>query len=412
MTIPPSITSPRTDPGPAGGGPLDNAYGLSVHPVQDGVSREATDGSLGVRRRRPLYRRQAVAVSLLEDHGHRVVTCGRHAAPGQEARLVRAEDGSHGFAGLIRCGSVWACPVCRSHIAQHRALEVSEALTNAEGMGLHRTLVTFTARHTPTDDLDPLWRSLRSAYSGTFSGRAARRWLESIGYVGRIAAHEVTTGPSGWHPHVHVVLFSEQPVRKADVWRLWEASADRHGLTVDVNALDVRSVASGDVNAGDVAAYMAKASTASWTLADEMTASAAKGAAGGRTTPFGLLDVVEVTGDAESADRFLEYVSASQGVSSLRWSRGLRDRLNVTADDLSDEDAANETDADVQDVLTFTPSEWTAIHLGGYRVALLEAADRDGIRGAKRVLREAMSSAYGRRRSVVSLPRRGVAISA
>jgi len=351
-------------------------------------------------------------VSLLEGHEHRVVTCGRHAAPGQDVRLVRAEDGSHGFAGLIRCGSVWVCPVCRSHISQHRAGEVSEALANAEAMGLHRTMVTFTARHTPTDDLAPLWRSLRSAYSATFSGRAARRWLESIGYVGRIAANEVTTGPSGWHPHVHVLLFSERPVSKADVWILWEAAAAGHGLTVDPGAMDVRSVGSGDVNSGGVAAYMAKASTASWTLADEMTASAAKGAVERRTTPFGLLDHVEATGEAESAERFLEYVSASQGVSSLRWSPGLRDRLAVTADDLSDEDAANEIEADVQDVLTFTPSEWTAIHLGGYRVALLEAADRDGIRGAKRVLGEAMASAYARRRPSLHIPSRGVPISA
>jgi hypothetical protein len=289
---------------------------------------------------------------------------------------------------------------------------VAEALANAEEKGLHRTFVTLTARHTPTDALDPLWRSVRSAYSRMFSGRAARAWLDAIGYVGRIVANEVTTGESGWHPHVHVVLFTREPVQEADVWRLWSASAARHELVVERSAMDVQAVGPGGANAGDVAAYVAKASTASWTLADELTASAAKGASGARTTPFGLLDQVEATGDAEPADRFLEYVRASQGVSSVRWSRGLRDRLAVTADELSDEDAANEIEADVRDVMTFSPSEWTAIHAGGFRVALLEAADRDGIRGAKRVLRQAMASAYGRRRPSLHLPPHGVPIPA
>lgn len=338
-------------------------------------------------------------MQLLDGRDHRIETCGRHPAPGQEARLVKGEDGSHGFAGLIRCGSVWACPVCRAHIARQRGEEVTEALTNADTLGLYRTFVTFTARHTPDDELDPLWRSVRDAVGTVFSGRAGQRFRKAIGYVGRITANEVTHGATGWHPHLHVVLFSDHPVSETDIWRLWSKAAAKHGLDVHRDGLNVQAIGPGGIHAGDVADYVTKASTASWTLSDEMTdTGSAKAGRGDRHAPFQLLDIVSDTGDADAADAFVEYVKASHGVSSVRWSPNLRDRLAVTTEELTDDEAANTVETDVQDVMTFSPTEWTAIHAGGYRVQLLDAADRDGIQGARRVVQQAVATFYRRRR--------------
>lgn len=329
----------------------------------------------------------------------RVQDCGRTPAPGQTPRLVRGEDGSYGFTGLLRCGSVWTCPVCRFHIARHRGSEVTEGVSNAAGLDLHVAFVTLTAHHGPSDPLAPLWESVRKAATRMWQGRRGKAYRERVGYVGRITAHEVTVGASGWHPHVHLLVFSRHPVQAQDVWGLWRRAAEAQGLTVERSAQDVQHVGLGGTDAGTVGRYVSKMATANWTLASEVTDAAGVKVAGqARLAPFQLLDIIGETGDAEAVDLWQEYCLASKGVSSLRWSPGLRDALGVVREELTDEEAANATEHDVTEVHAFSPSEWSAVFLLGLRVELLDAADAEGIVGVRRVVRKALAMARERRR--------------
>jgi hypothetical protein len=73
---------------------------------------------------------------------------GCETAPIGEAVGVRARAGEQtGFAGLMRCGSVWSCPVCAARVRGSRAadLERYAAAWLKEGHGLY--LVTLTVPH-------------------------------------------------------------------------------------------------------------------------------------------------------------------------------------------------------------------------------------------------------------------------
>lgn len=276
---------------------------------------------------------------------------------------------------------------------------MTEGVANAVDEGLHVAFVTLTAHHGPDDALAPLWESVRKAATAMFQGRRGTAWRDRIGYAGRITAHEVTVGPSGWHPHVHLLVFSRHPIQASDVWGLWRRAAERKGLTVSQAAQDVQHIGLGGTDAGTVARYVSKMATASWTLATEVTdAGGAKAGTDTRLAPFQLLDVIEATGDVETVDLWQEYCLASKGVSSLRWSPGLRHALGVVREELTDEEAANATEEDVTEVHTFTPSEWSAVFLLGLRVELLDAADAEGLPGVRRVVRKALGMARERRR--------------
>lgn len=306
-------------------------------------------------------------------------SCGRYPVPGEQVRLVRGVEGGHGFSGVQRCGVGWVCPVCRLHISNVRQAEVTHGVERALEHGFYVTLVTVTAYHTRDDDLGELWPRFRKAVSQMLSTRRGRAWREAVGYIGRITGNEVTWGEaSGWHPHQHLLFITRHPISEPSLWRLWEATAALRELVVNRGAFDVKRVDGGRLTTSHVARYVTKPG---WGVAAELAASGEKLAMTGRYSPFELLAEVERSGDADLADRFREYVEASQGVALLRWSQGLRAALGVTTESVSDEEAANETEADTTVVYVFERSEWLDVVAAGARLELLRVADRDGVRG-------------------------------
>src|SRR3954470_7277024 len=59
-----------------------------------------------------------------------VRTCGRGMMTGTVSLKVTAQPSGcvAGFAGVVHCGSVWACPVCSAKISAHRQGEVERFL--------------------------------------------------------------------------------------------------------------------------------------------------------------------------------------------------------------------------------------------------------------------------------------------
>jgi len=144
----------------------------------------------------------------------RVQACGRAivAESGQVAVVVR-EDGSAALSGLAHCASVWECPACQMQILQARAGEISQAV---ERVGAERVgMLTLTIRHGLGDDLKQLRKRLANCYRAFTRHSRFKSWKLAHKLEGSIRAMEVTHGPNGWHPHLHVLCIMGEPLKLA-----------------------------------------------------------------------------------------------------------------------------------------------------------------------------------------------------
>ncbi|EGR1020639.1 hypothetical protein EFU61_18290 [Vibrio cholerae] len=277
------------------------------------------------------------------------------------AGILKGEKGGAFFGGLVQCGSVWTCPVCGAKIAERRADELRTAMTEAQRRGLHVALLTATVRHGIGDEIGDLLPKLAKAQTSFWGRRKVKDTVSSFGNVGRIRSLEVTYGSSGWHPHVHILVFSEQRIPKSvkrDLALEWQKSCVSAGLPKPTleNGFDVRN---GDA-AGEYVCKFADDSklpaktkngdVVTWDSADEMTKSHAKKGRQGNITPF---DMLRLIGDKDTSDsqkrfyraRFDEYAQAFKGRRQLVWSRGLRDELDMEQE-LTDEELVLEQTED------------------------------------------------------------------
>ncbi len=124
-----------------------------------------------------------------------------------EVEVLGAEDRRAYYAGLMACGSVWACSVCAPKIQAVRALEVRQAIDEWTRRGGHVVMLTQTIPHARRDVLETLLTAFTEALRKFKQWRAYARAVRAYGIVGSIRALEVTHGGNGWHLYVHMVLF-------------------------------------------------------------------------------------------------------------------------------------------------------------------------------------------------------------
>lgn len=151
---------------------------------------------------------------------------------------VRKDQAQAGYAGLMTCGSPWACPRCSAVIAWERSAEIGRAVEKCHAEGGATYMATFTMRHHAGDDLGDLWDALSEGWSSVFrderwTGRKARTRKgkngrtrhvpavvgdrEKYGVAGTVRSIEATygrpeLGGHGWHLHVHALIFTDAPL--------------------------------------------------------------------------------------------------------------------------------------------------------------------------------------------------------
>lgn len=117
--------------------------------------------------------------------------------------MLKAE-GSAWYDGVQRCRAR-ICPVCwiarRAQLAQeiNYVVGARECATRRQSL-----LCTLTIRHSARDPVS-ICRTLRRCWSKMISGREWVKLRDRLG-LEWIAAEEITLGPNGWHPHIHVLL--------------------------------------------------------------------------------------------------------------------------------------------------------------------------------------------------------------
>lgn len=299
-------------------------------------------------RLRGIYGRQAAVAGSWEGvAGRRTAACGVALVPGFDGVEVRAklDDGDRCYAyvvGTQTCGSVWGCPTCEAKIRHGRATEIEEGARIHTANGGRLLMVTLTLRHQKADPLADLITGLRDAWRNVQQSKAWRPLRSDL--LGIVTAMEITMGPNGWHPHLHLLLFVRSGVSVevlADELRAWMPAAWKASvageLAVSPNLQHGCHVQALDA---DAAAYVSK-------IADETARGDLKSDA---RNPMGLVDLLDLDAlaDTEHADhqaahqalgKWSEYVKATKGRSSVRWSRGLRVALGIGADETNEADA-------------------------------------------------------------------------
>lgn len=289
----------------------------------------------------------------------RVAFCGMpRGFDGVQVKTVATEHGTAAHYGNVKlCGQVWQCPVCSAIIRAGRAEELADGVSRWSARGGGFLFVTQTLRHKHGDDLaellDILARSQREGISQSSWWRGVRRRYGLVGYVRSL---EITLGANGWHPHHHTLWFTEKPMIAEEAQALadelrgkWADAVTRRGGRVpNEHGADVKAVSAAEVDG--LPWYLAKEQVKAAELTEKQAGSlAAEVARGdwkggypdGSVTPFELLDL---TGKC-AAQLWDEYITATRGKSSVRWSAGLRGRLGMDTEEKSDAEIIDECEA-------------------------------------------------------------------
>lgn len=346
--------------------------------------------------------------------------CG-HKCRSSDGITVKVRTGldgvrSAGYAGLSSCGSVWACPWCSAKIANVRQQEISGAVREWIRRGGRVVMVTTTMRHHRGQRLPMLWDALSGAKHQMLSGwawqgeqrvfgqlfprtiQSGRRkgevvWEVRIPTIGLV---EVTHGfESGWHVHLHALLFVSNKVDPAAVDVLAAGMFDRWCRALKSAGLEPSDEFGMEAHLVDgrragelLGKYFAKNVYVPADVDDddsrrigmEVARGDMKDGRMGNRTPFGILrGLVEVTstGDlerrtdaaamehAKELDRdeelWSEWATDSAGRRQIAWSPGLRQYLaRVLPAEQSDAEIAD-TDMGGDEVAAVPALTWAAI---------------------------------------------------
>jgi hypothetical protein len=338
----------------------------------------APEGPAGTRRnslkRRHQLLRTAQAILFTKTKAaksqHRTVWCHRHVVTEAAMPVFRQLDGSRARLGKVKtCGSVWACPVCASKVAEQRRRELTHAMVQHVQAGGHAYLLTFTFPHYIGQGLGELMEPFAKARQSFQNCRAWKAVMERANKVGVVNSLEVTYGSgNGWHPHLHMLVFCDAAAfaeGDADEQGRLQSAAIEHLRGEWVRLLEKRGLVSGsnrqwatqyglDVRGGKGAAeYIAKwGHDEAWGMSSELTSSHAKTGkrdtwgARDHYTPFQLLAMAQA-GDGHAICAFREFVGVFDGRRMLTWSRGLKAKFGI--EEMDDEAAATEPELQLQD---------------------------------------------------------------
>lgn len=310
----------------------------------------------------------------------RVAQCARRIVPGLAHVKVMHQPGGAHYQNLVRCGSVWMCPVCAAKITEARRAELGQALHQP---GLCLALLTLTVRHTGADQLKPLLVGLTGACAALMTARYWQTIKAGYQLAGTIRALETTYGVHGWHPHLHFLLvFLSQHSTvtlaqlEADLRAHWLRVLARRGFDASwEHGLDLVTA---DTKVRDyITKFGHEPARPVWSLEHELTKTPTKKAALGGATPLELL-ALALSGEEAAGALWREYAAAFKGRHQLSYSPGLRDLLGLGVEQTDQELTAQDEPADVLALLT--RDDWRRVLGNDIRAELLDVAARGDFR--------------------------------
>lgn len=192
--------------------PLDSQLGsgeLSARPPE-ARSRQITTSVAKKIDTERLYRLRAAVRQCTTRE--RVRGCGRRAvrSEGPALEVRHLADGPQArWVGVLRCGRRWVCPVCADGIIARRRQQVIDALSAGRRAHPDREwrMLTLTIRHRASSQLEHTLRIRRAWRRCRQRGTVQRMWRAHV--VASVRALEITDGPHGWHPHIHIAILTD-----------------------------------------------------------------------------------------------------------------------------------------------------------------------------------------------------------
>lgn len=256
------------------------------------------------------------------------------------------------YDNLQRCGSVWCCPNCSPKITEQRKNEIKQAIERHTG-GLY--MLTLTIPHYMGDNLELLLLGFRGALKRFFNGtRKSKAIWSDMSKIGHIKALEVTYGANGWHPHYHILIFTEKHLPDdydtMPLLELWQNCCRLARLPIpNQHGVDFRK--------GDYSEYVTKWG---WSIESEMTKGHLKKGRGGNMTAWDLLKGATWGANTQQCGKlFQEFALSFKGSRQLDWSRGLKAMFVIG--EKTDEQIADETDKNAEQVFELQRELWRLI---------------------------------------------------
>lgn len=319
----------------------------------------------------------------------------------------KPEASSASLSNTIRCGSVWACPVCAARIALERGEEVARAIDWATDNKLVPVMITLTASHHADMSLEYFKQQFTYAWRLFTSGKGWVSLKKQLGIQHWIKAVEpLRSQDNGWHYHAHILLFLDADLIRLIDSKDWHPpllpvhpliAKDWHPPLLPVHPLEpiLRSAwlkklqkagLYGNEHALKLSAddavkphYLAKLGLRQdekGQLEYELTATQSKDKQAGYTV-WQLLES-SLKGNQVAAALYLEYVRAMSGDMWITWSRGLKQLVGL--DELEDEQlAALEEEEQLESWYELSGDEIYAMRFARAQAAVLDvaAASRD-----------------------------------
>jgi hypothetical protein len=231
-----------------------------------------------------------VTVFCEEFRGH--VSCGTPLVDVRPYVVVALHDDPEGprvgFHGIATCDSPWICPVCSPKLADHRGEALARTLSHFMSLGFRVAHAVLTVRHTRGMPLDEVFRALNDAWRHMTKDRAFRPYWQGLGFARGV---EVTLGPNGWHPHIHVALVippeRDPYALKEALWKAWSSAVLEVGWLPSDRAAYSFTLVESDADVHEVGRYVSKTSSG-WGVGPEVTGGVRKDSKGG-LSPFTLL---------------------------------------------------------------------------------------------------------------------------
>lgn len=298
----------------------------------------------------------STAQDILDYDNHRICMCCQSPVPDEVITINRSPEGdSAGWAGLMKCGNVWGCPVCGPKISAERGEELRKLVAAAKSNGWHVSMMTNTLSHHKRESLVDVHTRFNKAWRQFTSGRWRANFYSEWGIVGTVKAIEVTYGANGWHVHSHTLLIAEyEPIPHAmqeDALERWIHCVDRQGGHASTeHGLKVSS------HSGEIDQYIAKYgkmpsdetlnNVDEWDESREVAGAVVKQGSGKGLTPWQLLESANM-GDASKARLWREFIRHMTGKHQLVWSNGLKGLLEDIADQREDSEIAEQVPSEI-----------------------------------------------------------------
>lgn len=296
--------------------------------------------------------------------------------------IAQSNEGQARYQGVILCHSLWMCPVCSDRIARKRAANLADLLARWAHANGGLCFQTLTIPHSIENNLKETVSAVTRGFRGVLSGRAWHQVEADFGIAGHVRVLEVTVGPNGWHPHVHILFFTKKSLTSRQLSNFQQRIYSRFSRTIQNRGFpqpDPRNCPLKTVQGPGVGAYLAKIQAAA-----ELTCWHTKKGRKGNRTPFQVLDDAMTNAEPRDLALWAEWEETMPGRRQMNWSKGFEKALKALPA------ASSEAESDTEEsrtVARISHALWGRIRSRrGLDFAVLEAIESGGYEEAALLL--------------------------